>query len=346
VHPDYAEFKGRAYSRIDPSFGRYFESRRPASIRLDEIRWGGVRRDGIPPLDHPEPVAASDASYLADSDLVFGLTHGGEARAYPRRILGWHELIRDRVGGEELTGVYCTLCGTMIVYRAPPALTPPPVLGTSGFLYRSNKLMVDRATESLWSTFSGLPVIGPLAAPGRSGALIPLPVVTTTWGEWRRRHPTTRTLSLRTGFERDYREGAAYREYFATDRLMFGVPRLDDRLSNKAEVLGLRFGGREDRAVAIAAELLRRRPLFQAAHGGTPFVVLTDASGANRVYARGARVFARWDGGATLVDEEDRSCAVEESRLVCGEEELPRLAAHRAFWFGWYAAFPDTELVR
>jgi len=92
-------------------------------------------------------------------------------------------------------------------------------LGTSGFLYRSNKLMYDRATQSLWSTLRGEPVIGPLV--GQGIRLARGSVVTTTWGEWRRRHPHTSVLSIDTGHTRDYAEGAAYRDYFATDALMF-----------------------------------------------------------------------------------------------------------------------------
>ena len=71
-------------------------------------------------------------------------------------------------------------------------------------------------------------------------------VVTTTWGEWRKRHPATTVLSLETGADRDYGEGVAYRDYFATDELMFTVPSRDDRLKNKAEVLALRFPQFED----------------------------------------------------------------------------------------------------
>ena len=80
-------------------------------------------------------------------------------------------------------------------------------LGTSGFLYRSNKLMYDQDTQSLWNTIWGQPVVGPLV--DRGIVLERLSVVTTTWGEWRRRHPDTKVLSLNTGYDRDYTEGAA-----------------------------------------------------------------------------------------------------------------------------------------
>ncbi len=81
--------------------------------------------------------------------------------------------------------------------------------------------------------------MGPLV--GRGIQLELRHIVTTTWGEWRRRHPETKVLSLDTGHDRDYGEGVAYRQYFATDELMFEVPSLDHRLKNKAEVLALRF---------------------------------------------------------------------------------------------------------
>ena len=212
MHPEYATFKVELYVLLDPSFADYFDADPVANIRLDEIRWGGVPRDGIPPLDLPTMIAAADADYLDDDNIVFGVALGGDVRAYPKRILAWHEMFKDSIAGEHHTGVYCTLCGTMILYRSA-AQGLHHELGTSGFLYRSNKLMYDRATMSLWSTFAGEPAVGPLV--GQGIRLDMRHVVTTTWGEWRRRHPGTLVLSLETGHARDYSEGAAYRDYFA-----------------------------------------------------------------------------------------------------------------------------------
>jgi Protein of unknown function (DUF3179) len=343
THPQYAEFKAALYGAIDPRFRGYFDGAPKTAIRLDEIRWGGVVRDGIPPLDHPRMVSAREASYLDDQNLVFGIELNGDARAYPKRILAWHEMVRDRIGGEELNGVYCTLCGSMIFYRATVQGTHH-VLGTSGFLYRSNKLMYDLATESLWSTLTGRPAVGPLV--GRGIELEPLFVVTTTWGEWRRLHPDTRVLSLDTGHQRDYGEGVAYRDYFATDSLMFGVPKLDSRLPNKAEVLALRPPGSGREPLAISADFLRRHPVYQDRIGNVDFVVLTDRTGANRVYASRGRRFVSWDG-RRAVDAERGSWTVSEAALTRGDGAwLGRMPAHRAFWFGWYAAYPETRLVK
>lgn len=105
-HPDYVEFKSKLYGRIDPRFKEYFEHTDSATIRLDEIRWGGVKRDEIPPLGNPEMISAGDASYLSDSDVVFGVAFNGDFRCYPKRILGWHEMFKDTIGGQPFCGVY------------------------------------------------------------------------------------------------------------------------------------------------------------------------------------------------------------------------------------------------
>ena len=105
-HPDYAKFQSAIYSRIDRRFAEYFTDTAGAKIRLDEIRWGGVRRDGIPPLKNPAMISAREATYLADSDVVFGVSLNGDARCYPKRILAWHEMFKDTIGGEPVCGAY------------------------------------------------------------------------------------------------------------------------------------------------------------------------------------------------------------------------------------------------
>lgn len=343
IHPGYAEFRATLYGLIDPRFRVYFSGRKATEIRIDEVVWGGVVQDGIPPLREPEMMPAAAADYLADSDVVFGIAVNGDVRAYPKRILAWHEMFVDTVGGEPVAGVYCTLCGTVILYRTTHQGVVH-ALGTSGFLYRSNKLMYDQATQSLWNTMWGRPVLGPLVE--RNIRLERLSIVTTTWGEWKRRHPGTQVLSLQTGHERDYAEGAAYRPYFATDELMFQVPKLDSRLRNKAEVLGLIFPDAADHPVALSAQFLASNPVHHDTAGSLNFVVFTDPSGANRVYASARHQFASFDGDRTVVDVTGAAWQLSESELRRGDGQvLARLPAHRAFWFGWYSAYPQTRLV-
>lgn len=343
VDESYATFKSRLYGLIDEKFAGYFSAERSTRIRLDEVRWGGVKQDGIPPLRQPKMIAADNADYLGDDNVVFGIEINGDARAYPKRILAWHEMFIDEIGGTEFAGVYCTLCGAVILYKTEYAGIRHR-LGTSGFLYRSNKLMYDRDTQSLWNTTWGEPVVGPLV--GKNIRLKRSFLVTTTWGEWKRRHPKTTVLSTDTGHSRDYGEGVAYNAYFATDDLMFSISTKDNRLKNKDEVLALTFPDHSSKSMAIAADYLGRTPVYKNALGELNFVVLTDKSGANRVYESGGVEFTAYDRDAGVTDSEGRSWELFEDRLSYKNMELARLPAHRAFWFGWHAAFPDTILVQ
>ncbi|MEL7450307.1 MAG: DUF3179 domain-containing protein [Pseudomonadota bacterium] len=341
--PYYAEFKSRLYRFIDPRFADYFSPERATAIRLDEVRWGGVRQDGIPPLRRPTMIPAQAADYLDDDNIVFGLEVNGDVRAYPKRILAWHEMFVDTVGGVAVAGVYCTLCGSMILYETEVDGVQHE-LGTSGFLFRSNKLMYDKDTQSLWNTLWGAPSVGPLVdqdirLPRRS-------VVTTTWGDWQKRHPETTVLSLDTGHRRDYGEGVAYQDYFSTDELMFNSSLVDNRLANKAEVLGLVFADQDAAPLAISADYAMANPLIHENVGDRNIVVLTDGSGAMRVYDSARVRFSAWDGEDRLQDSAGNAWSLREDGLTNDNgKRLARLPSHSAFWFGWYGAYPKTRLI-
>src|SRR5262249_22543445 len=154
---------------------------------------------GIPALDQPKMIPAADAGYLNADDPVFGVEINGDARAYPLRIANWHEMVNDVVGGVPVSLAYCTLCGAGILFDGRVAGRAEPFnFGSSGLLYRSNKLMYDRQTDSLWNQFTGRPVMGRLT--GSRIELKVLPVVLTSWSQWRAHHKDTLVLSLETGF--------------------------------------------------------------------------------------------------------------------------------------------------
>lgn len=346
-HPDYPALKRALYGVIDPRMRAFFPDGVKSEIRLDQIDWGGVKVNGIPPLGSPKVVPASAAAYLKDSNVVFGIVANGEARAYPKRILAWHEMALDRLGGIDLTIVYCTLCGTVMPFDSVAAGRRFR-FGTSGLLYQSNKLMFDEDTSSLWSTFEGKPVVGSLVGSGIS--LRTRPVVTTTWKAWRTEHPETSVLSLETGYQRDYAEGAAYRDYFASETLMFPVSRTDQRLRNKDEVLVMRLpaGTGQPAPVAIAVRFLRAHAVYPFTVGQAQYVAITSPSGANRVY-QVEGVFPEQPHGPVVVDTTGRRWQVTEEALIpegAGVGPGPRMPAQRAFWFGWFAQFPDTVLIK
>lgn len=102
----YDRWKGEMLSGIDPGFVRFFHKDVPTRVPLWGAVWGGVGIDGIPPLDDPPFVSAAEAGYLQDDDVVLGVEINGDVRAYPHRILAWHEMSNDVVGGRPVTLVY------------------------------------------------------------------------------------------------------------------------------------------------------------------------------------------------------------------------------------------------
>ncbi len=336
------DFKAAYYQYIDPKFKKYFHQRQATSkIRVDEIVWGGVKQDGIPPLRNPPLLDAQAADYLGNRDVVFGVYINGEAKAYPKRILAWHEFFTDSFGNKKIAGVYCTLCGTVIAYDMTFEDTFHD-LGTSGFLYRSNKLMYDKTTQSLWSTIEGAPVLGPLVDKGIQ--LNTYPIVTTTWGEWKKRHPKTKVLAI-PRYDRDYAEGAAYANYFATDDLMFPVPTFDDRLANKTEVLIIRAPNYRQDPLAISIAYLRKNKWYQGQIKDTHFVVLADKSGA-RAFDIGRLKMVNYKKGQ-LKDNKGTIWRLQNDQLVSTNNQvLSQLASHNIFWFAWINSYPATRLVK
>jgi len=88
------------------------------SVPLDQIMLGGPGKDGIPALFNPLFIHATDAAFLTAEDRVLGLSLGQEAKAYPIKILNWHEIVNDTVGGKPVVVTYCPLCGTGIGFDA------------------------------------------------------------------------------------------------------------------------------------------------------------------------------------------------------------------------------------
>jgi len=342
----YYTFKAALHAIIDKKFKTYFLNRENINdIRLDEVRWGGVVQDGIPPLHSPKMIAATNAHYLKDSNIVFGVFVNGEARAYPKRILAWHEMFTDIIGDIPVAGVYCTLCGTVILYKTEHKGILYN-MGTSGFLYRSNKLMYDQKTQSLWSTLLGKPVLGPLV--GKGIELKYLSSVTTTWGEWKKLHPETTVLSLDTGYRRDYGEGVAYKDYFATDNVMFNVPKQDNRLKNKEEILAIRLSDETDENLAISSKFLQRNPIYKNSINKKPFTVFTDKSGSHRVYFTQKIEFVSYDKSTQATDAHGHTWTLFEEHMenIFTKERLERLPSYNAFWFGYQAAFPKVSLIK
>ena len=143
-------------------------------VDLSQIRSGGPPPDGIPPLEDPAFEPAGEVDWLPAAEPVLALEINGDARAYPLRIMTWHELVNGAVGGVPVTVSYCPLCNSAVAYdrRVGERILD---FGTSGELFNSSLVMYDRQTESLWSHYTGTAVAGHLT--GTELDLIPVQTV-------------------------------------------------------------------------------------------------------------------------------------------------------------------------
>ena len=361
--PGFTSWKGRLFAPLEPRYAEILNDAAPSSIRTAEIDWGGVPIDGIPPLEHPEHVPAAAANHMAEGEPVFGVTAGGASRAYPLRILDWHELVNDTLGGIPLSLAYCTLCGSGIAYDGRiPGMKEPLRFGTSGLLYRSNKLMYDRATTTLWNQLTGRPVLGELVL--REGLeLTLLPTVVASWGEWKQRHPDTTVLTLETGHDRPYQPGEPYGGYFASRDKLFPVYTSRDELAIKDRIFGL---VREGQAKAWPLASLVEAKVTNDELGGQRVVLVANSG---RIEVEGFSREAgpvRYDAGGTvrafdspgtdfhlapdeeaLIDTDGQRWQITEEALIGPNgERAPRRPGTLAYWFAWQAFYPETSLSR
>lgn len=170
-----------------------------ASVSFDEIMSGGPPKDGIPSIDDPRFIPARASQALEPTEPVIGLEIGGDARAYPLRILTWHEIVNDTVGGTPVAVTYCPLCNAAIVFdrRVDGRVLE---FGTTGRLRHSDLVMYDRETESWWQQFLGEAIVGAMTGQ----RLTPLPARLESWQSFLARHPDGQVLVPNRGSFRPY----------------------------------------------------------------------------------------------------------------------------------------------
>ena len=257
------------------------------------VTWGGVPIDArpfgktdlpcpcIPAVDNPTVTSAEGASWLRGDDIVFGIVINGEARAYPLQIMEVREMINDTLGGRDLGIPYCSLCGAAQAYFTDdlPTDTIRPVLRTSGLLSRSNKVMFDLNTYSIFDTFTGKALTGPLAQ--QRLRLRQTTVITTDWKSWQTAYPHTTVLTEDLALGRNFN----FREGRDVDGPIFPIGNVDPRLSVQEEVVGV--VARDGTPVAFA-----RGPALLALRSGQDVVaedirLLESAGGLRAVDADG-----------------------------------------------------------
>ena len=316
--PDYRKFKERLFVLVEPGWEPFFNDPE-ATIDWRWVSWGGVFIDDrplgatfpcprgcIPSLDDPVVTPASEGDWYPDDRVVFGVTINGESRAYPKHQMEIHEMVNDTLGGRRIGMPYCTLCGSAQAYFTDgvPEGIEVPVLRTSGLLSRSNKVMYDLNTSSVFDTFTGEAVSGPLREAGIR--LEQATVVASTWGAWKEAHPDTTILAEDGGLGRSY----------PLDPLrgrddqgpIFPVGDVDTRLGVQDLVVGVEL--EDGRTIAFSREAA---------------LAVIDSGG--EVTAEGVRLIKDGDG-LRAISASDGS-------------EIP---SHQAFWFAWSQFRPDTRL--
>ncbi len=273
-------------------------------VPLEKIKSGGPGKDDIPSILNPGFVPADQAgSFLKDSDRVLALSMNDEHRAYPIKILNWHEMVNDKIGDKSILITFCPLCGTGMLFDRVvdgKELT----FGVSGLLYESDMIFYDHQTESLWSQVEGKAITGIMSGM----ELTALPIRNTTWSDWKRKHPDTKTLDINTGYKRSY-DINPYEDYAKTELLMFPVSNSDARFDRKEMVIGIRINGKA--RAYIYDDLAKLDKPLEDELGGEKIVVHYDK-----------------DTATGHITNKDGA-------------ELPSVAG---FWFAWYTFNQDTDV--
>jgi Protein of unknown function (DUF3179) len=220
-----------------------------ATVPVAEILPGGPPRDGIPAIDRPQFVNASKVNFLRDDDRVLSVGIDNEARAYPLRILNWHEIVNDQIGDRPIAVTYCPLAGAGIVFDRR-VNGRKLSFGVSGLLYQSDLVMYDRETQSLWPQIAMKAVSGVQAG----AELRWVPSENMAWHAWREAYPHGKVLSTTTRYARDYTHDA-YAGYARSSETMFPLRWTRTELGKKDWVIGVIVNGQ---AKAYPVELVKQ----------------------------------------------------------------------------------------
>ncbi len=318
-----------------------------------EVLPGGPPPDGILPIDAPcvESVAAAD-TWLTDPESVLVVEVGDVARAYPLAIMTQHEIVNDELGGEPLTVTYCPLCNSGIAFERTldgEAWS----FGTSGRLLRSNLVMYDRQTRTLWSQFTGEALWGDPAVVGRE--LVRVPTQTLGWATFREAFPDGTVLSRDSVPGRAY--GAnPYPSYEDNPSSFLFRGERSDALSPDERVVGV---GDDQDAVAVPLSVLMEDEAVTVEVGGRALTIVWTPGQVSaldsREVADGREVgqtgaFAV-DGLEPMGDGRFRDPATDAVHDVTGRTldgnapSLEAVALDDTFWFVWFAFRPDTRIA-
>lgn len=316
-------------------------------VPQEDVFDGGPGKDGIPAIDNPNFVDVSDINYLEDNDLVIGFKSGGEIKAYPHKILDWHEIANDKTNNIAYSVVYCPLTGSATGWDRI-INGKETTFGVSGLLYNTNIIPYDRETDSNWSQMSLKCVNGSLSGTEPGNYFL----VETSWKTWKELYPNSQVLSDDTGFSRNYQR-YPYGSYRTNnDLLYFPISNQDARLPAKDRVYGMVIN---DKSKAFPfSNFETGLAVLEDEVGGIPVVVAGDKTrnlvvGFERTAQDGTMLsFTANEGDGTeiMTDNEGNTWDLF-GYATSGPrqgERLPTATSFIAYWFAWGTFFPDIEI--
>lgn len=316
-------------------------------VPQDEVFDGGPGKDGIPALDNPTFVDLSEITYLQDNDLVIGFKSGNEVKAYPHKILDWHEIANDKTNSIAYSVVYCPLTGSATGWNRV-INGKETTFGVSGLLYNTNIIPYDRETDSNWSQMSLKCVNGKLSGTEPGNYFL----VETSWRTWKQLYPNSQVLSDDTGFSRNY-DRYPYGDYRLNDDLLFfPVSNRDSRLPAKDRVYGIVINDKSKAfpfsnftsGMTVIEDQVADVPVVVAGDTGRNLVV-----GFERMTADGVLLSFQAlnsDGTEIMTDNEGNTWDLF-GYAVSGPRQGQRLVTATSFiayWFAWGTFFPDIEI--
>ena len=189
-------------------------------------------KDASPPLDSPLFLNADESFGLFDDDIILGVAINGDAKAYPIRIMNWHEIVNHSVGGQKISVTYCPLTASGVNFDASET-----EFGNTGALFNNNVVIYDRENRDYWTQMGFTNLTGSMG----EKELTMLPIVQTTWGMWRKLYPDTEVLSFDTGYRRNYDVDRYVEAGYTVQEVVWfrQFAPIDRRLNLKEMVLGL-----------------------------------------------------------------------------------------------------------
>ena len=314
--------------------------------------------DAIPSIDEPNfDTVEAAAGWLEAQEPVIAFELNGDARAYPLRILTWHEIVNDIVGGEPVIVTYCPLCNSAIAFSRTVD-GEVREFGVSGKLRNSDLIMYDRTNESLWQQFTGEAIVG--ADAGAQLDFLPAQIV--SFEEFGAAFPGGMVLNEETGHFRDYGQNP-YVFYDTSEQMIVPVSGFDTRLGAKERVLTIEVNGE---TAAFPFQALTTLGVIETEVGGAPVVAFWQpgaVSALDQAFIIGSRNVGSAGAFVPILDGDPLTFEYRDGAIVdvgtgstwnvfgqavdgpLAGTQLEQIVSGSHLWFAWAVFRPDTRVI-